>query len=327
MTAKKLPSGSWRVQVMHKGTRYSFTAKKKTEAEAKARAFIERSADATATPLGVAINEYVDMKRNVLSPATVRGYEKIRRNNFQELMDVPIRELDSEIVQRAVNMMSADHSAKSVKNAYGLVSATIGMFSPTMRLNVTLPQEEAKEYDVPVIKDLNALLDAASENMKTAIMLAAFCSMRRSEIVALTTDDINGDVIHIRRAAVHGPDGQTVIKQTKTYKSDRYVTAPDMLLEHIKGKTGRVCPIALSTITKEFRRIRNKAGVSCRFHDLRHYYASALHAIGVPDQYVMKSGGWKTDTTLKKIYRNTLSDFEKANAKKVTGYFEKSVVG
>ena len=306
---------NWRVQVKYNGKRYSFTAKTKKAAKDKAKEFLERKADVTATPLGEAIDQYIDLKRNLLSPATIRGYEKIKRSNLQELMDIPIRDLDVEAVQRAVNVMAADHSPKSVRNAYGLVSTTLKMFAPKLQLRITLPPETPKDYKVPITRDLNKLLDAASENMKTAIMLAAFCSMRRSEIVALESKDIKGNRIHISKAAVHNSDGETVTKTTKTYTSDRYVTAPDMLLDHIKGKKGKVCPIALSTITKEFGRIRRIAGVDCRFHDLRHYYASILHALDVQDQYIMKSGGWKSPAMLHKVYRNTLSDFEKANAK------------
>ena len=325
MKAIKRPSGNYRVQVQHNGKRYSFTAKKKVDAEKKARIFLERKADVTAMPLGNAIDQYIDSKRNVLSPSTVVGYEKIRRNNFQELMDIPIRDLDNERIQRAVNAMSADHAPKTVANAYGLITATIKMYAPSIQLNISLPSKEPKEYNVPITKDLNCLLDAAGFNMKTAIMLAAFCSMRRSEIVALQSDDITGNTIHIKRAAVHNTNGETVIKSTKTYKGDRYVTAPDILLNHIKGIEGRVCPIALSSITKDFGRIRRKAGVSCRFHDLRHYYASVLHAIEVPDQYIMQSGGWKSPAMLHKVYRNTLSDFEKKNAQKVARYFKQNI--
>ena len=318
-------AGSWRVQVQHNGKRYSFTAKRKKDVLEKAQDFLDRKVDASLMPLGEAIDQYIEIKRNILSPATVVGYEKIRKNNLQDLMDISIRDLDDETIQRSVNIMAADHAPKTVANAYGLVSATLGVYAPNMHPQITLPSEEPKEYDVPVTRDLNRLLDAAGENMKTAIMLAAFCSMRRSEIVALESDDINGKVIHVRRAAVHNSDGETVIKSTKTYKGDRYVTAPDILLKHIKGKEGHVCPIALSTITKEFGRIRKKAGVTCRFHDLRHYYASVLHALEVPDQYIMDSGGWKSPAMLHKVYRNTLSDFEKKNARKITRYWKKNI--
>ena len=60
-----------------------------------------------------------------------------------------------------------------------------------------------------------------------------------------------------------------------------------------------------------------------RMHDLRHYSASILHAIGIPDQYIMARGGWKTDNVMKRVYRDTLSDVEKRMNKKAVNYFEK----
>lgn len=38
-----------------------------------------------------------------------------------------------------------------------------------------------------------------------------------------------------------------------------------------------------------------------------HYTASIMHAIGIPGQYIMKRGRWKSDKVMKKIYRNTIS--------------------
>ncbi len=35
-----------------------------------------------------------------------------------------------------------------------------------------------------------------------------------------------------------------------------------------------------------------------------------MHAIGVPDQYIMQRGGCSLDKTLKAIYRGTITDFE-----------------
>lgn len=60
-----------------------------------------------------------------------------------------------------------------------------------------------------------------------------------------------------------------------------------------------------------------------RFHDLRHYSASIMHAIGVPDVYIMERGGWSSDKTLKKIYRNSLSDYQEKYTTKTNAYFEK----
>ena len=43
-------------------------------------------------------------------------------------------------------------------------------------------------------------------------------------------------------------------------------------------------------------------------HKLRHYYASMAHSLGIPDQYIMKAGGWKTDNVLKSVYQHAMKD-------------------
>ena len=57
--------------------------------------------------------------------------------------------------------------------------------------------------------------------------------------------------------------------------------------------------------------------MTSRFHDLRHYSASKMHAVGVPDQYIQGRHGWKTDYALKKIYRNELDDVTKSMNDKI----------
>lgn len=47
-----------------------------------------------------------------------------------------------------------------------------------------------------------------------------------------------------------------------------------------------------------------------QFHDLRHYTASIMHALNIPDQYIMKRGGWKSDRVLKRVYRGTIAPEE-----------------
>jgi integrase len=60
-------------------------------------------------------------------------------------------------------------------------------------------------------------------------------------------------------------------------------------------------------------------------HDLRHYAASILHAIGIPDQYIMSRGGWKTDHVMKRVYRDTLTDVEIEMNNKINDFFAKRI--
>ena len=81
----------------------------------------------------------------------------------------------------------------------------------------------------------------------------------------------------------------------------------------------KLCP---DTITKKYIDLRNSLGITCRFHDLRHYAASVMHALGVPDQYIMERGGWSSDQTLKAVYRNTLSNESKKFSDQTNAHFE-----
>ena len=323
MKPRKLSSGNYFIQVQVNGVRRSFCAPTRAEVIRKANEYKVTAIDAPSAPLGVLVDQYIDAKRNILSPSTIVGYETVRRNYFQRLMTVPVRELTSDRLQLEVNLMATDKSPKTIRNAYGLISATLALFAPELHFRVTLPAKKRVVYEVPTTDQVYDLINHASPNLKTAIMLAAFCGLRRGEIVALTSDDVYDNVIHVRSAAVR-MNGKTTVRQPKTYTSDRYTPIPPFVMRHIENIEGRICPIELNSITRRFEELREKLGYKCRFHDLRHYYASALHAVGLRDQYIMKLGGLKSDAVLKSVYRGTLDDFEAEAADMALGYFEKS---
>ena len=76
-------------------------------------------------------------------------------------------------------------------------------------------------------------------------------------------------------------------------------------------------------VTDKFCKLRDRLGMKkFRFHDLRHYYVSVNHALGVPDQYIMSMGGWSTDRTMKSVYRNTLAPEKDKFAKISLSHFE-----
>ena len=91
----------------------------------------------------------------------------------------------------------------------------------------------------------------------------------------------------------------------------------------IKDKKGRIVHYNPDQITSHFRRCVEASGIEyIRFHDLRHYSASIMHAIGVPDQYIMDRGGWSSDNVMKAVYRNVI-DIEKARQTvKINNYFK-----
>lgn len=308
MNAKKLPSGSWRAQVQINGKRYSFTRKTKKQAEAAASECVLSRLYAPESRVSVLIDKYIADRYNVLSASTVERYKRIHKRYLPRVMSLKASELTAERLQEEINEMAITYSPKTVRAAYGLISAALGVYG--IRLNVKLPPLKRNEYNVPTEADVFRMIDAASGTLKRAILLAAFCGLRRGEIIALDASDIDGNKIHIRRAAVYDDRGKLIFKQPKTYHSDRYITAPDIVINELRDIDGRVCPVVPSAITSEFIRLRDALGLKCRFHDLRHFFASYLHALGARDQYIIKAGGWRSDFMLKSIYRNTLDDVE-----------------
>lgn len=333
--AKKLPSGNWRVRVYDGKTAdgkliyKSFTAPTRKQAEYLAAEYLagKRSHPASdSRTLAEAYARYIEIKRNTLSPSTVREYARAASHDFPELMPLRLSQITQERVQSAVNVMAGDHSPKSVRNAHGLLSAVLRMFAPEIRLSTRLPQSKKTEIYVPTEDEIEKLVRSIrGTELEKAVLLAAFGSLRRSECCALMASDIDGDIVRIRRAMVLDENKQWVIKQPKSKAGYRDIKMPGFVIERlVPAENGRIVNIAPVTLTDYFIDARNKFHLPhFRFHDLRHYQASILHAMGVPDKYIMERGGWSTDSTLKNIYQHTMSDKRKQVEDEIVSHFEK----
>ncbi len=330
--AKKLPSGSYRVQVFDyqdiDGKKHykSFTARTKREAEFNAAQWLAGKDQAVEEKLTLyeAVTRYIDAKRNVLSPSTIRGYEGMQSNYFKEIGRSPIAKLSNTALQVWISDLSKDLSPKTIRNIYGLLVATLSMFAPDLRLKVTLPAKKKPELYTPSDDDIACLLRHVSgKELEIAILLAAFGPMRRGEICALTSDDIHGNIIDVNKSMVMGPDRLWYTKQPKTYSSYRQIEYPEFVIRKISGITGRIIKATPAQISNRFDRAIRYSGLPhFRFHDLRHYAASIMHAIGVPDQYILQRGGWASDNVMKTVYRNVI-DMESAKQnKRIIKHFE-----
>lgn len=339
--AKKLKSGSWRVQAFShyemvdgvKRPRYrSFTAPTKAEAEMMAAQFANdrkryQQADFTVSE---AVEQYIRAKEAVLSPATIRTYDQIRRTRLGTIGAIRIDTLSSADLQSWVSSLARQISAKTVKNVYGLVISAVSLYTDKS-FHVTLPARSPRQYSVPTDADVNLLMKEARPDLKLAITLSAIGTLRRGEICALKYKDVLPDFsgIYVHSDIVLDKNRQWIHKDMpKTSDSVRRVELPAKVMDMLGTGDPEeyVITSTPAAISDAFARLRNRLGLECRFHDLRHYAASILHAIGVPDQYIMERGGWSTDGTLKSIYRNTLSDKSRQFSAKANDYFTNNLL-
>lgn len=330
--AKKLPSGSWRVQasksINGKMVKKSFTANSKKEAEYMAAEWQLKSEESNTVKnitLLEAYNKYIEMRSGVLSPSTIRGYEALRDNTFTEIMNFPISKLTETIIQMEISNLAAKKSAKYVHNAYGLLKAVLKVFKVRLDLEnlITLPQKKKPELNVPDDDVIKLLLNAAKgKKIEIPILLAAFGPMRRGEICALTSDDITGNIVTVNKAYVLTPENEWILKDPKSYEGSRYIEYPDFVIEKLKNIKGNITEMSPSAITDAFPKLLKKYDLpKFRFHDLRHYAVSTLHAINVPDKYIMARGGWATNDVMQRVYNHTLQSKSDELTKRITTHF------
>jgi integrase len=256
-----------------------------------------------------AIAGYISLKEKVLSPSTIRGY-KANEKHFDVLSNVRLSKLDNKTAQGFINTLSAELSPKSVKNIYALLTSAVSMYAPDMVLRVTLPQQAKRLKKAPSEADVDKIYEASTGELKKAIFLGVL-GLRRGEICAVEYSDIEDNLLHIHRDIVRGPDGWELKEIPKTSESERYVLLPDNFREILGDGEGKIVDRCPGTITHNFHALAASFGYDLHLHDLRHYFVSMAHAMGIPDQYIMAMGGWKSDHVMKSVYRNSMDDLEK----------------
>lgn len=319
MKIEKLPSGSYRIRKMYKGKTYTVifdgkpTQKEAMMAMAKELEKVQekhRSMDFKA-----AAEEYIESKRNVLSPSTVRGYNGIIRQLPEAFLEKNVHDITSVDVQKEINRFSNNHSPKSVSNHHGFISAVLGTFCPNLKICTTLPQKVKNEPYIPSADDIKKILEyAKGTQFEIPIVLACY-GMRRSEICALKMEDIDGDIVHINKALVQGENKKWIVKTTKTTTSTREIIIPAQIADKI-AEQGYVYKGHPNSITSYLTKVQDALNIPhFSLHKLRHYFASQMSALGIPEADILKMGGWETDRVMKSVYRHSMIEKEE-NAKR-----------
>lgn len=317
-TAKKLPSGNYRVNLYigkspdGKRLYKSFTAETKKEAEfAAAQYNIERKENANyKLTLHNAISRYIESKRNILSPSTVRGYYGVLNNYCPEIMQMQVGDLTQEAVQLAINSMAAQFSPKTCSNAYCLIYSALKVYRPDFILHITLPQKSKKNIYVPDEKEITEIYRLSLRTVnEIPIFLAAECGLRASEISALRVENIKPTYIDIREARVLGDDGSEHIKAPKSTSGYRKIPisgeAYDYLISHA-DESGRVSPYRAGAICNNWCIFRKRHNINknLNFHALRHHYASKCILLGVPQKYIAELMGHSSTDMIEKVYQH-----------------------
>lgn len=311
-TPRKLPSGSWFVRVTIDGETYPITKATKKECINEAMALKSGAKEAkkrNVSTLSQAIDRYIESRENILSPSTIRGYKAIQRLRFQSAMNKVIEDITNDQWQRLVNTEAKKCSAKTLKNAWGLISSVIAD-TTGRKVTVRLPQVVANDLPYLTAEQIPAFLEAVKGDFCEIAILLGLSGLRRSEIMAVRWDDIDLDAgcIYVHGSAVHDKNGNLIYREENKNTSSRR-TVPFLLPQLREAviaadkKTEYAVTCNPNTIWHSTNRACRKAGLpEIGAHGLRRSFASLAYHLNMPEAVTMKAGGWSDIYTMRKIY-------------------------
>lgn len=303
---------------------------------------------------------YLELYQQSLSASTQRSYISsinskpwgIRAN----IGDIDVKKLKLEHIQRYVNLMNeAGLGAKTIKNRIMLIHSLwdrarrMGYverdaYSPTE--DVEFPKKAPKKYTAYDLQEVELMLKLANEYgnpyLELQIYLATYTGMRRSEIAALTFDDIDfeNQIIHVTKAKVRGIEGDS-IKDTKTEAGLRDIPIAPSLMAVLKKRKLDYCrnrmkygkefndsgflfsnefgdPFIVNSLSHRWQRFQDYAESKglrrVPLHYLRHTYASLMLSSNQVDMKTAQSLlGHSSITMTADIYADAYID-NKRNA-------------
>ena len=240
--------------------------------------------------------------------------ERNLRLHLVSLHDVPLRALTPAVVREwYAAALRGSGGRASIMQAYRFLRAVMntavrdGAIVKNPCQIIGASSDRAKERPVASPAEVVALVEAITPRYQAAVLLAAWCGLRRGEVLGLRPEDVDlaAGVVVVRRNRVELlATGAAFDAEPKTDAGKRIVTIPPhvlpVLAEHMAswagpdrvfvGREGR--PMRGDAMRQAFDRARRKAGMpGFRFHDLRHTGQTLAAATGATLKDLMRRLG------------------------------------
>ena len=324
---RRLPSGRYQATYWHNGKQFkgesTFGAKADAhkwltivEADLHRGKWMEASKaqDATFSEYAQAwIARRSGTKLRATTEAKYRGL--LDRHILPTFGDRNLSEIDPDQVEAWYYPLKRQH-ASTAAGAYRLM-ATICNTAVRMDVIAKSPcrveggaTEASIERPVITRDELQRAVDSVPDRYRVALLLAAWCQLRRSEVLGLQRGDVDLDAgsIHVRRAWVVAPDGKRCQQGPKTEAGDRtlYMTEDvrTALRAHLATYVGPqasawlfpnkdgTAPVIHRTFSRVWERARRVSGrEDLRFHDLRHSGLTWFAQAGATQADLMHQAG------------------------------------
>jgi integrase len=322
---RKLPSGRFQASYWHDGLRHIAPNTYKQRADAYAfldsvSAAIYRG-DWVDPELGrITFGRYATLwlaQRTDIRSRTKEYYGWLIRNRL--LPHFGEQEL-AKVTPVAVRSWYADLSSKTpgvARSAYRVLRA---IFNTALQDDLIVKSpcrvkgagtDRASERRIPTAEQVATLTRAMPEQYRAAVVLAAWGTLRRGEVLGLNRRDIDleGGSVRIERALHEFHDGSLELGATKN-GDPRRVFLPSSVVPALQDHLSRFvdpeedAPLFVGTTGERLRpsnfwviweAARKRVELPwVRFHDLRHFAATMFATTGASTKEIMSRGGWRS---------------------------------
>ena len=336
VTKKKRADGRYTAWVTENGKRKYFYDANRQALVTKVKEYIEKKEkgyDITELTLAEYSRMFLDKHKAEYSPTTFSEYERTHRNHLSssEIGNMKMADVRHSDIQLFI--MELNLNKKTIRNIVSYIRTlfTDAMADKLLDYNpmsgkFRYPQGKKTQYYIYTPEEMSALFASYDENDidLLAVMLAALCGMRLSEIMALQGTDVDFDnnTLRVTKAAV-SVKNEVVVKPPKTEGSERTIYFPEIVKEKLRyhyrdgyifSPDGGKTPMIGNYISMHLYRHEKRANLPhTRFHDLRHFSATTLMSAGLPDKQIADYLG-HTNTATTRRYQHILKNMQKRPA-------------
>ena len=249
------------------------------------------------------------LKTKGKSPTTIRSYKSIQNNTPDWFLKRQLSDVTSDDLKNLVKEYGEDHSSKSVRNLYGFYRTVLDEYREGNDLTIELPPKDKKAVYEPSTKDIKAILEYAEGTRYELFLKLASIGLRRGEIAALTSADLDSDnILTINKDMIVDEHNNSVIKNCpKTSASNRRILIPKETADLLREK-GVAFDGNMHTINEYLHKAQDALNIP-RFclHTMRHFAAAYLVKMGFTKNQILEYCGWeKGSSVMERVYAYNL---------------------
>ncbi|GAB6158802.1 site-specific integrase [Desulfotomaculum varum] len=292
-----------------------------------------------------------DYGRPNLAPTTYYSYSKIiEKHIIPVLGNIILNKLQPMHLQQYYSQKLQTLSNRTVLYHHRVLKEALShavqwqLLSRNVADAVQAPKNKQKDIELPDLKNIDRLLNAAIEHRDYEIILCAlFTGIRRGEILGLRWHDVDlkKNMIFVRNTLQRLPDKGLFFTEPKSKKSRRQILMPQFLSNILQNHRKRqleeklrlgqlyqdhnlVFPRPDGTpqdpgqLSHRFKDLVDNIGLSrLRFHDLRHFHATLLLSENINPKKVQERLGHQTISLTLDVYSHLIPSMQNEIAQKL----------